>query len=100
MPVIFSLFVVACFTVSAFAADGPPPEFLAEHPEVVSWILGVAIVSALGILGYYVKTSDDNNQKQWNKLDNHETRLSHLEGEHKSYHGGGRRLYDPDERTD
>jgi hypothetical protein len=41
------------------------------------------------LLARYVKNSDDNNRKQWDRLDNHEVRVTTLETEHKMFKENG-----------
>lgn len=91
------LFIIMIAIPPVLAADAPPPIFIQENPETSAWLLGVLLLFAVGVLAYYVKTSDSNNKEQWFRINDHETRLSHIEGEHKSNHGG-RRAYDPESR--
>jgi len=77
----------------------PELEVVQKYPGVFQWFLGILLLGALWLVARYIKTSDDNNRRQWEKLDNHETRIARLEGEHKANHGG-RRRYDPVERPE
>jgi hypothetical protein len=58
-----------------------------EEVRFISYIAGIIGVGIANILGFLatrtVKKIDANQDKLFNKIDQHETRLSRLEGEHR-----------------
>lgn len=67
----------------ALADNTPEPQVIRENASLFSWYLGIAIAVIGVMLGRYIYNSDQNNQKQWDKIDSHETRLTTVETEHK-----------------
>lgn len=76
------------------AVDAPTHDLIRDNSSVFAWILGMALSSLGVIIVWYVKSGNDNNKQQWLSLNNHERRLSRLEGEHGVNHG--RRASDND----
>lgn len=64
----------------------PSQELITSNPELFTWLLAVTLTISVGALIYHIVKSDKNNEKQWAKMDNHETRISHLEGKCESNH--------------
>lgn len=46
-------------------------------------IIGCGIAVSSFLLAHYVNRSDDNNQKQWDKINEHSGKINTLETEHK-----------------
>lgn len=96
----FLVWFIFSIPLSAYAATVLPEiSAVREYPSIFQWFLGLLLLVAIFMANRYIRNSDENNKKQWEKLDNHESRLSRLEGEHHSKHGG-RRDYDPPVRLD
>lgn len=58
----------------------PSPDLVAANPELFTWLLGAFLAIALFFLVYHIVRSDKNNQRQWTVLNDHEKRISTLEG--------------------
>lgn len=80
---------------AAFAASVVPEvEAIRENPGTFQFFIGLVIIAALWLVAKYVRDSDQNNREQWKRIDNHERRISKLEGEHHAHVCLGRRAYD------
>lgn len=66
--------------------DTPPVEVVAAYPGLFTWILGCAIFISVAALIYHIRRADKNNEEQWNKIDDHGQRISHIEGKCESNH--------------
>ena len=81
--------------VGAAMPRPPSAEAVASNPDLFSWVVGLCffVICALG--GYIARTADkvsqrnhENNRKQWEKLDDHESRLTRVEVKYDMQHGG------------
>jgi hypothetical protein len=83
------LAILGVSTIAPMLAVGGTVASGELHIQVPS-VGELIITGMLGVIGFlasrYIERTDANTDKQWEVLDNHETRLSHMEGEHKANH--------------
>jgi hypothetical protein len=63
-------------------------------------LFGLGLLALGFLLARYINNSDQNNKKQWEKIDNHETRVSVLETEHRIIRDSGGCFYLHTRKTD
>ncbi len=88
MPRTILLVAVLLIPVAALAGSQlPPPDVVSDNPQLFIWFLGLLLAAfcfSISIIGYLLHRGMNqnarNSDKQWNKLDNHETRIGHVEG--------------------
>ena len=77
LAVIFGL--MFGLSASMLAGAGVPVDVVSENPNFFAWIFGIISAAFLWLINKEIKENKENNQKQWNKLDNHECRLTDVE---------------------
>lgn len=91
---LIAVVIVSSAPLAVLAADAPTPDLIRDNAALFAWILGMALAALGVIIVWYIKCGNENNEKQWSSINNHERRLSRLEGEHGVNHG--RRASDHD----
>lgn len=64
----------------------PPVEVVAAHPDLFTWILGVAIFISVAALIYHIRKADQNNSEQWKEITDNGQRISTIEGKCSANH--------------
>ncbi len=76
--------MLALIPTIVLAVGAPAPEILSQNEGLFQWVLGLALLGN----GLFITRLLKSHDRLWERGDNQETRLSHLEGARKNYEEG------------
>jgi hypothetical protein len=77
------ILIISLLPTFCLATGTPTPEVIRDNSGLFQWILGIALLGNGLFMMRLLKSHD----RLWARGDTQETRLSHLEGEHKAKTG-------------